>query len=109
MDEGFSFAIPLASPIAESNIHFIPKGEEGIVDPTECPGTLEKPEAEEGNVCVYEQTPLGSSEAVEFFGIESTFTSGFIAIFFVKEERVAGQEDLGEEGAGSWAVTAPSS
>jgi len=65
-DETFvpiSFAIPLAAPLPESNVHFIRSGQEIIISetteepegvtPANCPGTAADPQADPGHLCIY--------------------------------------------------------
>lgn len=45
------FAIPLAETLDATHVHYV--GESGSGE--ECPGTAEEPEAEQGNLCVYQK------------------------------------------------------
>ncbi len=84
-----SFVIPLgAAPTG----HYLKAGEGGT---PECPGTVEHPEATEGNFCVYTQAAANAPE------LSASTTYPFGAIL--------GNLDLAEPGGiafGSWAVTA---
>jgi hypothetical protein len=50
-----SFNIPVATPLAPAKVHFIEPG--GVVPPG-CAGSVEKPEAASGNLCVFTQLML---------------------------------------------------
>jgi hypothetical protein len=50
-----SFAIPLASELAEGNVHYVNKEGNG----TTCPGTLAEPAALSGNLCIYQNLATG--------------------------------------------------
>ena len=106
-----SFAIPLAAAIDKEHVHYI--GGLGGVDP-ECPGTVDKPEAEPGNLCVYQQDASGVEVAqngeakAEIFpadgfppaaGGQLGASATGAGIFFTAVE--------GGIGIGTWAVTAP--
>jgi hypothetical protein len=87
-----SFAIPLAAALTEGHVHLLAKDAEPT---TECPGTLAKPEAAAGNLCVYtfeESGGLTFAEAAgpSTAGVSLEFLSGSLTEFAV----------------GSWAVTA---
>lgn len=99
-----SFAIPLAAGFKESA--FI---EVGQADPPGCKGTVEKPEALPGNLCVFEgealafhmgglnyYTSLGPAGAI-------SGTTGVEFLFLTKVPTQAGEEVTAE---GTWAVTA---
>jgi Collagen triple helix repeat (20 copies) len=103
-----SFPIPLETALTEANVFFIPPGEEGTVDPSQCPGSVANPEAAEGDFCVY-TTGLGgmspfSSGAIEDpsqgLGHAGTAKSGANLLF---TPAAAGTETA----YGTWAVTAP--
>jgi hypothetical protein len=95
-DEGFaplSLAIPLESPVEEVNVHVLTEG----TSPTaECPGSVAKPAAAAGDLCVYTQeekdTPL-------FLVLEPNSTGGVVLDF-----KGANEKGLA---FGSWALTAP--
>ena len=101
-----SFAIPLAHALGENEVHYVDEAgaEEAKFNTTtsewekkptsKCPGTLEKPAALPGNLCVYEGTP-GGSEVERVGGIDE---------MFIKPLTPAGPE-LAETGAfesGAW-------
>src|ERR1700704_4846032 len=48
-----SFPIPLENALGQTQVFFIPPGEEGKVDAEQCPGSAASPEAAEGDLCVY--------------------------------------------------------
>ena len=90
-----SFPIPLAAVLPETNAIFVEESQ-GTAPPN-CPGTVKKPEAAPGYLCVY---GLGSSTAFDVAtdpetGAAGPGTSGAILQF------------EGAKGFGSWAVTAP--
>ncbi len=90
----FSFTIPLAAAPAVADIHYLPVGGG---ETTECPGTVAKPEAARGQVCIYTEE-AGSLSYLSFLGFPRPFTSGVVINFFVEEE--------GNAAIGTWAVTA---
>lgn len=86
-----SYNIPLESPIAEANIHFLEEGETS----SECPGSFDKPEASPGNLCVYAEF---CEEATYSSGIGSfprSYTTGAVISFHTKAQVAA---------SGTWAV-----
>jgi hypothetical protein len=88
-----SYPLRLSSPItAPGNIVVL---EEGEGETAECPGTVEKPEAAAGKLCLY--TEVGELESEVNFGFPYSLTTG-VHLFF-KNPSVFG--------VGSWAVTAP--
>ena len=95
-----SFAIPLAAPLAESQVHYIKKGETA---PSGCTGgTAANPIAESGNLCVYahEEEEVESSSsgiANPDGGGKGAGTTGAYEIF-----TVTGGAGFG---LGTWAVT----
>jgi hypothetical protein len=49
-----SFNIPLAEGLESAHTHYVTRSEqEGKTAPPECPGSMERPSAEPGNLCVY--------------------------------------------------------
>lgn len=112
-----SFPVPLETSLAEEDAHFIEgNGEEvfeseatGFVKAKSsiCLGTVEHPTAPPGNLCVYSYKLEGVAEEAERFtflvGPEgSRFAAGTAgAIIFLFGAQV------GSEGYGSWAITAP--
>jgi hypothetical protein len=120
MSEGFnepavsiSFPIPLAKALGRSEVHSVGSTGNG----TTCPGTVEKPAAEPGFLCIYEgaieKEPAGT-ENLSFVGatvppgrkneeiVFGTGTSGTV-VHAVYEGPNAGTISI----QGSWAVTAP--
>jgi Collagen triple helix repeat (20 copies) len=99
-DEGFvyqtfSFPLALAKPLAEANIHLIAPNASGGAP---CPGTVEEPKAEPGNLCIYAkmlQAPL--------FGTGASGPGGAFAGFFAPTENKGG---FGLVDEGTWVVTA---
>ncbi len=89
-----SYPIRLAAPILTENIVLL-KAEEG--ETTDCPGTLEEPEAAKGRLCIYQQEleeELEVTTGAHFFWPISLTTG--VGLFLE-----------GPGGNGSWAVTAP--
>jgi hypothetical protein len=89
-----SFEVPLAAELEAANVHFAPN--------PECPGTVEKPEANPGNLCVY--TGENVENHVEFVTIgkpyglhEGAGTSGALLDM--------GASELPAVAYGTWAVT----
>jgi hypothetical protein len=107
-----SFTIPLARALDGTQVHYI--GGSGSQS-SECPGTVEEPEAKPGNLCVYQSSVaigvkrVGGEVQVEIFPANSgpkvlggttvgAGASGALVFFEAEEEGV---------GWGTWAVTAP--
>jgi hypothetical protein len=108
-----SFPIPLAEGLGSGEVHYVTKGEwETKKGPAQCPGNPSSPEAEKGNLCVYETNAQGVAESS---GHPTTFltppgaylsalgagTSGDVLVF----TSASGTEV--SQGIGTWAVTAP--
>ncbi len=96
-----SFPIPLAAPLTEKQLFFVTVEEiTGGTAPSECPGTVEKPTALEGNLCVYQ----ASNESMPFltFAGAPVTTAGVGMVF----SSAAARGGTGEEAAATWAVTA---
>ena len=101
-----SFAIPLEAELDEAHVHFVTVSG---VKPAQCPGSYAKPEAEQGNLCVYEGFTNGvgteaflisDSAALETGEPQGAGTSGTVLILLPNGEEVE------RTGMGSWAVTA---
>lgn len=108
-----SFNIPLAAALAEAKVHYVLAAEwEGHTAPAECPGTVQSPTAEKGNLCVYELGRNSLKPAAE--------QAPFKTISLLSGQVIEGGAD--KTGAlltflstgsapryayGSWAVTAP--
>ncbi len=103
-----SFPIPLKEEINVSEVHVVKTGE----TVAGCPGTPEKPEAEQGFLCVYEGTSLlGAPKGLEPFTViqtgkasEGAGTTGGELIYLTREPTTPGEEVSVQ---GTWAVTAP--
>jgi Collagen triple helix repeat (20 copies) len=122
-----SFSIPLAAPLvdeeqvcAEPGSHPMCKThviKDAEAAPSGCTGgTVEKPSAEPGNLCVYEGLPLGPQNKetpVVAFGIynpalhetEGALPTGAVLYVIPAKNETAG--DLAFKVIGTWAVTAP--
>ncbi|MFZ1925461.1 MAG: hypothetical protein WAU42_04885 [Solirubrobacteraceae bacterium] len=108
-DEGIyetavSFSIPLAAPLAEAHLFFVTEAEiNGGTVPSECPGTVEKPTALAGNLCVYQAG--GGSLHMSFltFTAAPVTTAGVGMIFKSEKDQPGG---FGEQVNVTWAVTA---
>jgi hypothetical protein len=97
--EPLSFPIPLAAPIGEDSVEVIEPGQEGKQSAAECPGTLEKPAAAPGYLCVY-----SSLLEATYLGDGQPRTGGVVLAFYAATEK-AGLFGAADEG--TWAVTAP--
>jgi hypothetical protein len=91
-----SFPIQLKEPLEKTNVHYVT----ATSPSSECPGSVETPTAEPGNLCVYE-APFGGGQ---FGGIltpelaaEGAGVSGAVMTF---------SPDPSVTATGSWAVTA---
>jgi hypothetical protein len=100
-----SFPIPLTAELGETEVHYLGQTGNG----TTCLGTVEKPTAEPGNLCVYTKQVSGVIGVdTEIFsdsfvpkialGHAGAGTSGAVIIFHVEKEETG-------SGWGSWAVT----
>ncbi len=112
-----SFPVPLETGLAKENAHFIEASGEEVsesdatgfvkVKSSICLGTPEHPTAPPGNLCVYSSTLEGAAEEEGRFtslvgpegGGKIAGTAGAIILFFGAQ--------VGSNGYGSWAVTAP--
>jgi len=94
-----SFAFPLGSALTPADVHYIKKEEEtgeGV-----CPGSVEEPEAEPGNMCIYtetEEVAPGSEVTQAGFDIPGPGNAGVVVKFTAKGIAIL---------EGSWIVTAP--
>ena len=99
MGTEISFGIPLASaPIA----NFIYAGD---TPPAACPGTVAAPQADPGNLCIYE----GLNTNIELEGVEDPVTGATNGTARPFGASVVGiSTAVGDvNSSGSWAVTAP--
>jgi hypothetical protein len=94
-----SFAIPLAAPLAQSQVHFVKVGE---VAPTPgCTGgTAEEPKADPGNLCVYQ----GGGPQFTFVSLNNPGTEAPGAGTTGAILQLNGAEE--SSALGTWAVTA---
>ena len=96
-----SFAFPLGSALTPADVHYIKKEEEtgeGV-----CPGSVDEPEAEPGNMCIYtetEEVAPGGEVAQAGFDIPGPGNAGVVVKFTAKGIAIL---------EGSWVVTAPTS
>ncbi len=98
-----SFPIPLAVPLTEKQLFSVTAEE--ITDgtaPPECPGTLEKPTALEGNLCLYIPARGGPQTSFLTFSGFPVTTAG-VGVVFSSELALGG---TGELTSATWAVTA---
>jgi hypothetical protein len=86
-----SFAIPLGVALSEADVHVLGVGGKT----TECPGSVAKPQATAGNLCVYTQEEFGTS----FLAAIGLSTAGVVLLF--------GGTALTAYAFGAWAVSAP--
>jgi Collagen triple helix repeat (20 copies) len=84
---------------AKPTVHRIAAGEAAT---TECPGSVTDPEAQPGNLCVYEKT-LSNAKEVEIFD-PTTGTAGSSQFGWYARLNATAAEGLSY---GTWAVTAP--
>jgi hypothetical protein len=93
-----SFNIPLAAPLDESHVHYVPAGGPGGAN---CPGTVNRPEAAPGHLCVYESVSVLGFEVMLAPDLQTpgAGTSGAILAFSPPNG------DIEDFGIGSWAVT----
>jgi hypothetical protein len=103
-----SFSIPLGSALAGSAV--IPPGEEGKVEPVNCPGTLEEPKAASGFLCVYSQPPdsteVAKAGSYTLSSVNPKKSGGVVyfnvALLPTEEPYI----NIGTVAGGTWAVTA---
>jgi hypothetical protein len=91
-----SFVIPLAKA---PTLHFV---ETEGADP-ECPGNVEEPSADKGDLCVYLGTHEPATFPGLFNGITSSSTAGMTLVFHVVQTEKGFEPSFA---FGSWAVTA---
>lgn len=106
-----SFPIPLAAPLEAPRVHFVTLLEIFQHEvPAECGENPEKPEAAEGNLCVYGQ-PSNTKPAVEIQNLGNLLSpeAGAATTGASLDLSVQNHLPLGEvaRGGGTWAVTAP--
>jgi hypothetical protein len=94
-----SFNVPLKAAVAAGQVHFIQPG--GIV-PTGCSGTVEKPEAAEGNLCIFASI---LSKFVEFFPPAGSIAGGEGADQYGAQLIFLAEKGGEFHGAGTWVVT----
>jgi hypothetical protein len=108
-----SFAIPLPGPLSKTQVHYInTAGEEvteagNVTQPPLCQGTVEKPAAAPGNLCIYGGVEKGEGPPIESGDIQNpaTASSGGASTTGAKLDLfIIG---LAAEASGTWAVTAP--
>jgi hypothetical protein len=97
-----SFSIPLSGELGSANVFFLEPGE----STTACPGSVEDPEAAEGDLCVYashlaELHPwvAGAISSLVSEGIEGASPSGAMLLLETASSGV-------QTAFGAWAVTA---
>jgi hypothetical protein len=106
-----SFSIPLEAPLGSTHVHYLTEAEQEA-GTTDCPGSVEIPLAEPGNLCVYQGGTLEEEEPGEEIkvskvllpgttNIEGASTAGAIV-----EIHYQGPAERGIL-QGTWAVTAP--
>ena len=98
--EVISFPIPLAAPIAESNVHYVtsPGGS--------CTGTVGSPTAAAGHLCIYVNSATGSLTEPTIFTLDGIFELGASrAGALLAPEAITTSFTPAVYGA--WAVTAP--
>jgi hypothetical protein len=98
MSSAISFTIPLE---AEPEAHYIKLGE---TPPTGCSGTVEKPEAAAGNLCVFVES---ESPKTTEYSVDGKFPSHYLVGTSANGSVVAVQstEEGTIQGFGTWAVT----
>jgi Collagen triple helix repeat (20 copies) len=109
-----SFPIPLAAPLEENEVHYVEESGNGAT----CPGSAEEPEAEAGNLCVYQKLAAGVEENNHGFAEPAFIRTGATPAFPPElGAGVSGAQLLLQHEAnpatspvtawGTWAVTAP--
>jgi collagen triple helix repeat protein len=111
-----SFSIPLAAALGKEGVHYVTsvEVEHGGPEVKDCPGTVEDPQADVGNLCLYQGGTNEAEEPGEEIKVTSitppstlnkagagASTAGAIVLVHYKGPAEEGQL------AGSWAVTAP--
>lgn len=128
-----SFALPLETELGEDEVHFINTAGERVVveenigsgelerksaaqaSPKPCPGTVANPEAEPGNLCVYEgklegpamASNLIGSPASEFLWPLPEFNNGTSTSGAILNAVQLNNPEPQNYGWGTWVVTAP--
>jgi hypothetical protein len=116
-----SFNIPLEEGVESAHTHYVTKDEqEGKTAPPECPGSVEKPSAEPGSFCVYEnQIPFRHELDViminpeaSAYGAAGAGTTGASMRMKLTNQEInsnEGNKPVAAEafGRGTWAVAAP--
>lgn len=99
--EPLSFPIPLTAIIGEDNVDVIEPGQEGKQFAKECPGTIAKPAAIPGYLCLY-----SSMLEAPYVGDGTPRTGGVVLAFYVA---AAKNGVFGTSDEGTWAVSSPRS
>jgi hypothetical protein len=97
-----SFTIPLEGPIAESDVHVIDESGTPPAPNANCPGTVKRPEAAPGQLCVY-VVYKGLVENIEVADPAGEVENSAS----VSGALVALEGPSGKWAFGTWAVTAP--
>ncbi len=96
-----SFAFPTGKELTPADVHYIAK--EAETGEGVCPGSIEEPEAEPGNLCIYtetEEVAPGAEISLAGFDIPKPGNAGVVLKFTAKGIAIL---------EGSWIVTAPTS
>jgi hypothetical protein len=115
-----SFNIPLAEGLESTHTHYVTRTEqETNTAPQECPGSIEKPSAEPGSLCVYELY-IGFTNELDAIMVNpekilaaaGAGTTGTVLRMKLTNKTLnlnGGHEPIAAEayGFGAWAVTAP--
>jgi len=78
---------------------FLPDVRRAAENPTKCPGSVEEPQAQQGNLCLYEYEVVNSFYEGVAPGFSSLGTVGVINNYKAEDETIR------SEGFGTWAVT----
>jgi hypothetical protein len=101
-----SFNIPLAAPLASSNVHYVTKSEIEGTPPAACQGTSAEPKAAAGHLCVYEKDKLAASISVSIFDT-SSLSGSFPGQGAARSGATLAAPGFEGFAWGTWAVTAP--
>jgi hypothetical protein len=113
-----SFNIPLEEGLESAHTHYVTRMEQGEKTTPECPGSVEEPSAEPGNLCVYENfisfrheldAIMVNPEKIALAA--GAGATGTVLRMKLTNTQIDGNDNEPEaveaSGFGTWAVTAP--
>jgi hypothetical protein len=97
--DGISFIFTLPAAISAANVHFVGQAS---TPPSECPGSTGDPEAQPGNLCLYENTGSGYSSVTAYTTVSHNNVGASPLGFEVRLTASGAGSDSSD---GTWALT----